>query len=255
MTFKDLTRSNTKYFVSIQMVLTTVVVGYLIYGTYSTRWLIAGLFFYFLTGCLGITVTFHRLLSHKSYTTHTTIEYLFSLLGALGGTGSAIGWVAVHRQHHLHSDQSSDPHSPKNLGLKVFFPSYEFQMNKWAIRDLITNRFQQVLHDYYFLILFLWSLIITALFGYNGFIFIFAFPIILQIWTSVLSNYSNHKSNWGYRNFSTTEQSNNLWWVALLAWGEGWHNNHHKYPGKSSFQHNWWEFDISGLIIKIIRTN
>ncbi len=253
--FKNLTRSNTKYFVSIQIALTIIVLSYLYWGKYSPTWLLTGIFVYFLTGCLGVTVTFHRLLSHKSYTTHKMFKNIFSLFGALGGTGSPIGWVAVHRQHHACSDKANDPHSPKNLGLKVFFPSYEFEMNKWPIRDLITDRFQQIIHDYYFAILAAWAALITLILGEKGFVFIFSMPIVLQIWTSVISNYFNHKPNWGYRNFSTADQSNNLWWLALLAWGEGWHNNHHQYPGKSSFQHKWWEFDISGIVIKIIRTN
>lgn len=252
---KALTRSNTAFLVPLQLTTTLGLICFLIWGTYSLGWLLTSLVVYFCTGCLGITVLFHRYLSHKSYKLYKPVEYLFSLFGALGGTGSTIGWVAIHRQHHLYSDQEKDPHSPKNQGWKVIFPSYEFDMNKWAVRDLVADRFHLLIHEYYFLILFVWAASVFLLFGLTGLIFIVCAPIVLQIWISVLSNYGNHKAEWGYKNFETHEDSVNVWWLALLTWGEGWHNNHHKYPGNPSFKRNWWEFDITGLIIQTIRAD
>ena len=255
MSFKDLTRSKTSYFVPLQVLLTGIFIYYISSFNFPVHWMFVGILSYFLTGCLGITVTFHRYLSHHSYKMNRFFEYLFSFLGAMGGTGSTIGWVAVHKQHHINSDKSHDPHSPRNMGWRVLFPNYEFQMNKWSLRHLITNPFHLYLHEYYFLILLAWGLLITSVFGINGFIFMFCMPIVLQIWISVLSNYANHLPGFGYRNFQTNEDSINSGFLALLTWGEGWHNNHHRYPSRYSFQHKWWEFDISALIIRLIKSN
>ena len=153
----------------------------------------------------------------------------------------------------MYSDFENDPHSPQKMGLKVFLPSYKFEMNKWAIRDLIADRFHLILHEFYYLILFTWLTLVSVFLGINGFVFLVCGPIALQIWISVLSNYGNHKPHWGYKNFVTHEESINLWWLALLTWGEGWHNNHHKYPKNSSFRQKWWEFDPTGLIIELVR--
>ena len=101
---KNLFVANTKYFTTIQILLSIILLSYLIIFDYSWLWLIAGLLGYFLTGCLGITLTFHRYLSHRSFKIQRWLEYLFTFFGCMGGTGSSIGWVAIHRQHHKHSD-------------------------------------------------------------------------------------------------------------------------------------------------------
>jgi len=253
--FNDLLRSNTKYFIPLQITLTLVILWALIFGGFSWYWWVFGLIGYFITGCLGITVTFHRYLSHKSFKISKWLEYIFSFFGAMGGTGSSIGWVAVHRQHHSHSDVEGDPHSPRLNGWKVLFPNYDFKWNKWPIRDLIVDKFHLFLHEYYFGILFSWGVLLSLLFGVEGFIFLFCFPIVCQVWSSVLSNYVNH-ATWlpfGYKNFDIKDDSVNSLPLALITFGEGWHNNHHKFPGRSSFKHKWWEYDLTGWVIKIIK--
>jgi fatty-acid desaturase len=173
----------------------------------------------------------------------------------MGGTGSTIGWVAVHRHHHSHSDTIEDPHSPRHQGWKVLFPNYDFTWNKWAVRDLLVNKFHLFLHQYYFLILALWALILTALFGIAGFVFLFSMPIVCQVWSSVLSNYVNH-AQWvpfGYRNYNLKDDSVNNALLALITFGEGWHNNHHATPGRASFKRRWWEFDLTGSIINLVK--
>lgn len=252
---KTLVRSNTNYFIPIQLTLTALVLGAAIFGDFSWHWWVAGVFCYFCTGCLGVTVMFHRYLSHKSYKTSKWIEYLFSFFGAMGGTGSSIGWVAVHRQHHIYSDKPGDPHSPKILGWRVFFPNYMFKWNKWPIRDLIVDKFHLFLHEYYFAIVGAWALLLTLIFGLEGFIFLFAMPIVLQVWFSVISNYGNHAPNWpfGYQNFDTKDLSVNSLPLALITWGEGWHNNHHRYPGSYTFKQKWWELDPTAWVINLIK--
>ena len=122
---RNIFRSNTNYFIPIQITLTIVLLLAIIFGDFSWKWWVAGVVSYFITGCLGITVTFHRYLTHHSFKMSKSLEYLFSFFGSMGGTGSTIGWVAVHRHHHSHSDTIEDPHSPRHQGWKVLFPNYD----------------------------------------------------------------------------------------------------------------------------------
>jgi stearoyl-CoA desaturase (delta-9 desaturase) len=254
---KKLFIANTRYFTFIQILLTITLLLAFIFGNYGLQWWLIGLFCYFITGCLGITLTFHRYLSHKSFKMPKWVEYVFTFFGCVGGTGSSIGWVAIHRQHHKHSDDEHDPHSPKYQGWKVLFPNYITNGNKFTVRDLIVNRYHFFLHSYYFLILIGWALLLTLLFGSAGFVFLFAMPIVCQVWSSVLSNYINH-SNWfpgGYKNFIIKDDSVNNPLVAFMTWGEGWHNNHHYNTRSYTFKKKWWEFDITAFIIDLIRTD
>lgn len=254
---KNLFVANTRYFTIIQILLTTVLLLAAIFGDYGWKWWLLGLFGYFLTGCLGITMTYHRYLSHRSFKMPKWLEYLFTFFGCVGGTGSSIGWVAIHRQHHKHSDDENDPHSPRHQGLKVLFPSYITDGNKFTVRDLIVDKYHFFLHKYYFLILLGWASLLTLMFGLPGFIFLFSMPIVCQVWVSVLSNYVNH-SEWfpgGYKNFDIKDDSINHPLIALISWGEGWHNNHHHNTRSYTFKRKWWEFDLTAFIIDLIRTD
>lgn len=248
---KQIFRANTTFFPIIQLV-STVMIIYMIFNTPSVDWWLLSVFVYFLTGCLGITVTFHRQLTHRSFKFRWKwMEYLFTFFGAIGGTGSSIGWVAVHHDHHKKSDKEGDPHSPHNGFWNVIIPRYSFDMNKWSVRQLITNKFHLFLHNYYFAILIAWLMFLFIIGGFYVFAFAGIIPMGIQIWISVLSNYGNHK--WGYRNFDTQEDSRNTWWLAILAWGEGWHNNHHAKPGRWSFKIKWWEIDPSSWVIRLVK--
>ena len=83
------------------------------------------------------------------------------------------------------------------------------------------------------------------------FLFGWVVPVALTLWISALDAYTAH--HWGCRNFDTKDNSRNLWWMAILFWGEGWHNNHHAKPQNWNFRQRWWEFDIGALIIRLVR--
>jgi sn-1 stearoyl-lipid 9-desaturase len=244
------TRSNTKIFPTVQLFFTAIIAYVLITQSYSWRWWAFALLVYFLNGCLGIVVTFHRKLTHNSFQMPKALEYFFTVLGAMGGTGSSVGWVALHHDHHTHSDQPGDPHSPAISGWRVLFPNYVFNLDKWSVRYLIIDPFHKYLHDYYHLWLALWAgalFLIDVRVGLFGFVI----PVAAQVWSSVITNYVTH--SWGYRNFETKDHSMNNPWVSMMNWGEGWHNNHHRYPGRSSYRMKWWEVDISGMVIEVIK--
>lgn len=214
---------------------------------------------YFLYGCLGIVVTFHRNLTHHSYETHPIITNIFSFLGCLGNTGSPLAWVAIHINHHLKSDRTNDPHSPKYRGIKIFSLSYESQVDentKWRMRKLIVDRYQQFLHRYYFLILLFYSFVLFVVGGFYLMIFLHWMPALITGVMSNVVNYIGHKPNWigAYRRYKLSDESTNNWIWAIPSWGETWHNNHHRHPRNFSCGERWWEIDISALIIKLIKT-
>jgi stearoyl-CoA desaturase (delta-9 desaturase) len=215
---------------------------------------------YFLYGCLGIVVTFHRQLTHKSYITFPIITKIFSILGCLGGTGSPLAWTAIHINHHRKSDKVGDPHSPSIQGWRIFLLNYENDLDnktKWRMRTVVTDKFHQLLHRYYFLILISWSLILFSIGGFYLMIFLHWAPAAITVIMSNIVNYIGHQPNWlgGFRRYETLDQSTNNWLWAIPSWGESWHNNHHRRPGSASCGEKWWEIDISAFIIRLIRTN
>jgi stearoyl-CoA desaturase (delta-9 desaturase) len=205
---------------------------------------------YCLIGCFGISIGYHRLLTHKSFKTSKFWERLCTILGMLAFTGSSIGWVGMHRQHHKNSDKLGDPHSPAVHGIKMLIANYDFDPSKWSVRYMITDKFHVFVHKYYFGLLILWILF-WSLFGLSILFSVVIIPAVISMWVSTSSNYMNHR--WGYTNFQTTDNSKNLWINALFTFGEGWHNNHHARPGEYNFGVKWWEFDPAARIIEVIK--
>lgn len=238
--------------------LTGTLVAIFQYGM-STASLLLVMLGYFLYGCLGIVVTYHRYLTHRGYKARPALVKLFSILGCFAGTGSPLAWVAIHINHHLKSDKPDDPHSPLYKGIKIFTLDYVDQVSvdtKWRMRNLVTDKFQQFLHRYYFAIIGLYSLMLFIIGGFYLMIFLHWMPALITGLMSNVVNYVGHKPNWlgGYRTYNLNDQSANNWLWAIPSWGESWHNNHHRFPKDYTFKKQWWEFDISGLIINLIKT-
>ena len=242
-------RSNTTFLPHIQITLTAISILGLAYY-FSPMWLLGTLIMYVLIGCFGISIGYHRYLSHKSFNLKFEwTKWPLLWLGCLAGTGSPIGWVAVHREHHKFSDRKHDPHSPHTIGYKSLIANYTYTWNKWPIRDLITNPYHRFLHDYYFLLLAVWFLAALAM-GWYVALYMVIIPTTLSIWASTISNYVNHK--YGYISYKTVDQSKNCWYTAYLTFGEGWHNNHHARPKNYRFGKEWGELDLGAMFIKTL---
>ncbi len=210
------------------------------------EWLIT-LSIYLLTGCIGMSVTYHRLLAHKSWKSSRPFEVFGTLLGFYGLTGSSIAWVAIHRQHHNHVDTPKDPHSPVHQPWwRVQFLSMFSPVRPECSLDLIKDPFHRFLHKYYF---FIHALILLVLFLLSPKVAIAAYlaPACLLWHAGSAINTIGHMV--GYKNFNTKDQSRNNWPLALLAWGEGWHNNHR--PRRPNFGVKFWELDLSYVVIQI----
>ncbi len=213
---------------------------------------------HWVTGGLGICMTYHRLLTHRSFSVRPWwLEYVLTVVGATASEGGAIGWVADHRKHHAHSDEAEDVHSPsRGFGWAHMFwwmtpditsiHSDEYYA-KWApdlYRDKV-HLFLDRTHFVYPLIVF------GLLYWWGGWSYLvwggFA-RTVLVLHTTWLVNSASHI--WGYKTHKTRDNSRNLWWVALLTYGEGWHNNHHAFQTSARHGMTWWELDPTFWAIK-----
>lgn len=233
----------------------TVFTVWAIFNPAGISYWMTALLGYFLITCLGISVTFHRLLTHKSYKTWKLLEYMFSYFGNIGCTGSSVGWVFVHRKHHRFADKPGDPHSPVTMGpLGAIIGDYSGKFNKWDVRDIINDPIHRFMHEYYIPIVLA---TITMLYFFDPILLIYLFfiPIFLNTIASRFSNWIDHTPLFGNKvSDNKNDASHNVWWWALLTFGEGWHNNHHLHPGDYKIGKKWWEIDIGAYIIKLIKT-
>ena len=215
------------------------------------------------TGCLGVTLGYHRLLTHGSFVTSTPVRWFFAFVGGISGEGSAIVWVANHRKHHAFSDQEGDPHSPRDGGLWShmlwLFPQHspaevDAHVKRWA-PDLAKDSGAIFFHKTFLLWHFVigGSLLATvwAIYGpQTGISWLLWGLAVRMVYVFHVTWFVNSATHiWGYRNYETTDDSRNLWWVGLLAFGEGWHNNHHAFQRMAAHGHKWWEFDMTYWVI------
>ncbi|MBX6314367.1 MAG: fatty acid desaturase [Isosphaeraceae bacterium] len=218
------------------------------------------LLLHWLTGGLGICMTYHRLLTHRSFATRPKwLEYLLTVLGCCASEGGAIGWVADHRKHHAHSDDEHDVHSP-NRGFAWAHmlwwmtpditarhtPEY---YRKWA-PDLDRDPVHGLLDRFHFVFPLLLFAGLYALGGLPWLIWGGFVRSVSVLHTTWLVNSATHR--WGYRAFKTRDSSTNLWWVALLTFGEGWHNNHHAFQTSARHGLRWWEIDMTYVVIRAL---
>ena len=223
-----------------------------------TNLIVAGVLYWVAVG-LGISMGYHRLHTHRGFKTTRLFEYFLAICGTLTLEGGPIFWVAVHRQHHQHSDQPADPHTPRvspfwsHLGWVIFG---EANHNNTAIMsryapDLGRDRFYQWLSTYHWVPLTTLGVTLLAIGGWplvNWAIFL---RVVVGLHATWLVNSATHL--WGRRRFATKDDSKNSWWVALLTFGEGWHNNHHAHPVSARHGLAWYEFDPTWIELKLLR--
>lgn len=205
---------------------------------------------YFIGGT-SITVTYHRLLSHKAWVAPRWFEIVGTLFSTYIAVGSSIGWVATHRQHHRYTDKHGDPHSPNTQPWwrVQWFSMFEPVNVKYAV-DLLRDKFHLTIHQKYFHIHVSIGLILL-LFDPFAVVYLYLVPAAL-VWNAGSAiNTLNHKL--GYRNYETKDNSTCSFLTGYLVFGEGWHNNHHADPASEKFQRKWWEFDLGYQVIKLVR--
>ena len=216
-------------------------------------------FLYWLTTGLGISMGYHRLHTHRSYKVPTALEYFFAVCGALTLEGGPISWVAVHRVHHQNSDLPGDPHSPRDGGWWAHagwlltgetLHNNTAAMAKYA-PDLSKDRFYVWLNNYHWLPSLVLAVALFAIGGLPLMLWGGLVRVVFGLHATWLVNSATHM--WGRRRFATRDDSRNNWWVALMTFGEGWHNNHHAHPTSARHGLAWYEFDPSWIQITILR--
>jgi len=227
-------------------------------GFFTWQALLVCVIGHWVTGGLGITLTYHRLLTHRSFAVRPkALEYFLTILGCCASEGGAIGWVADHRRHHAFSDQEGDVHSP-NRGFgwahmfwwmtpditSVHTPEY---YARWA-PDLMKDPVHRFLDKYFIIFPILSAVALYAIGGMPWLVWGFFVRSVTVLHATWLVNSATHI--WGYRTFETRDKSTNLWWVALVTFGEGWHNNHHAFQTSARHGMRWWEIDTTYMLIK-----
>ena len=227
--------------------------------TFSWRAAAVAAFLYWVTICLGISMGYHRLHTHRSYRVPVGLEYFFAVCGSLTLQGGPISWVATHRIHHQKSDLPGDPHSPRDGGWWAHVGWIMFgeanhnateKMAKYA-PDLAKHRFYVWLNDYHWIPMVVTGLLLLALGGLPIMLWGIFLRVVIGLHATWLVNSATHL--WGSRRFATHDDSRNSWWVALLTFGEGWHNNHHAHPASARHGLAWYEFDPSWLQIRMLK--
>jgi stearoyl-CoA desaturase (delta-9 desaturase) len=216
-----------------------------------------GVALYIATG-LGITLGFHRLLTHRSLTMPRLLEYAVAVVGGLALQGGPIEWVAQHRAHHANSDRDGDPHD-SNLGMPWSHIEWLFRTNKdrvapedrprWA-PDLYKDPFYRFLEKYNLVCTVVLAAILFAVGGWSWVVWGVFARLVFTYHCTWLVNSASHA--FGYQTFKTGDRSTNNWLVAILTFGEGWHNNHHAFPFSAKHGMRWFEFDPTYWTIKLM---
>jgi fatty-acid desaturase len=214
---------------------------------------------WWIAGGVGIGMGYHRLLTHRGYKTPKWVEYVLTVCGTLTLEGGPIFWVAIHRMHHQNTDKEGDPHSPQDGGLwshvgwiltgqsihddsAVLLP---------FVPDLRKDKFHVWISEWHWIPM---TVLGGALLLFGGWPFLMwgiFFRTVLGLHSTWLVNSATHM--WGSRRFPTGDTSRNSFWVALLTFGEGWHNNHHAHPQSSRHGLAWYEFDPNWYGISALR--
>ncbi|MEA2364536.1 MAG: hypothetical protein QOI32_48 [Thermoleophilaceae bacterium] len=228
---------------------------------------------YFLS-TIGITVGYHRLLTHRAFATYKPLEYLYAIFGSFAVEGPVIGWVSDHRKHHAHADEEGDPHSPHvdhhgdtpgalrglwhaHVGW-LFNHATAVDAEKYA-PDLVDDRGMRIIHKLFPL----WVTIGIAVPGAVGWLIggSLMSGITALFWAGLIRIFLVHHITFsinsichffGTRRFDTDDKSTNVFWLALPSLGESWHHNHHAFPRSAVHGLRWWQVDVSAAVIRLL---
>jgi stearoyl-CoA desaturase (delta-9 desaturase) len=228
----------------------------------------------YLTSALGVTVGFHRHLTHRAFETSKALHYAFAIMGSLSVEGPVLAWVADHRKHHAFSDEEGDPHSPhvghgsgvRGVlgGLYHAHIGWLFENNGRAEKrrycpDLTADRGMRIIHrSFPLLVLATLGIPFLAGWAWGGSV---DAGLEAYLWAGLVRIFLVHHITWsinsvchffGQQRFETGDESRNVFWLALPSLGESWHHNHHAFPRSAFHGLRWYELDPSGWFIRIL---
>ena len=228
---------------------------------------------YVLTG-YGVTLGFHRLLTHRSFQTYKPVEYALAAVGSMAVQGPVMTWVADHRKHHAHTDKEGDPHSPHGHGggIKGALSGLWYAHMGWLFdrageaaperyaKDLVEDRGMRLIQKSF------------LVFVIAGFVLPFGLGFALggtladgltgALWGGAVRIFLLHHVTWsinsvchffGTRRFAVDDESTNVFWLSLLSFGESWHHNHHAFPRSAVHGLKWWEVDPTAWMVRAMK--
>lgn len=210
---------------------------------------------HFISGCLGITLGWHRLIAHRSFQVPRWLEYIFVFCGSLACQSGPISWVGLHRHHHLYSDQPKDHHDSakgfwwSHIGW-LFHEVPAAQEIPRFTKDIGSDPVYRFFENYFLPLQIVLGIGLYVWGGWSFVIWGVFLRLVLVYHCTWFVNSATHK--FGYRSHETTDHSTNCWWVALLTYGEGWHNNHHAFQYSARHGLDWWEVDVTWMLIKTL---
>lgn len=221
--------------------------------------LVCAILLYWIAGSLGVGMGYHRLLTHRGYHVPKIVEYFLVTCGTLSLEGGPIQWVTTHRIHHAHTDKHGDPHTPRDGGwwahvgwiLRGTAQDHSQATLERYAPDLVKNRYYVWLTEFYYVPQLVLAIALLAFGGWGMMLWGVFLRVTVGLHATWLVNSATHL--WGRRRFVTSEDSRNSWWVALLTFGEGWHNNHHAFPTSARHGLRWYEIDVNWWGIKALQ--
>jgi stearoyl-CoA desaturase (delta-9 desaturase) len=228
----------------------------------------------YVVSVMGVTLGFHRLLTHRSFATYKPVQYALAIIGSMAVQGPVMNWVADHRKHHAHTDQEGDPHTPHGhgsgfkgavVGLWYAHMGWLFERSGTSehrryCRDLYEDRGMRFIHRTFALWVALGIAFPAAIgLAITG-TWLGAFEAAL--WGGAVRVFLGHHVTWsinsvchffGSRRFEVEDHSTNVFWLSVLSMGESWHHNHHTFPRSAFHGLKSWEIDPTGLVIRGMR--
>lgn len=226
--------------------------------TFSWQNLAATLVLWIIASSWGVGIGYHRLLTHRGFTTSKWMTRFLATCGTLGLQSGPISWVTTHRLHHAFTDTDKDPHSPRN-GVWWSHIGWIFrgtaQNQPLATRqryspDLMKDPYLRFINKYYYFTTLILAVGLFAVGGWTMVIWAIVLRIVLSWHFTWMVNSATHL--WGYRRFDSRDDSRNNILVAAVTFGEGWHNNHHAYPRSAKHGFVWKEFDINWYQLQLL---
>jgi stearoyl-CoA desaturase (delta-9 desaturase) len=228
---------------------------------------------YVLTG-YGVTLGFHRLLTHRSFQTYKPVEYALAAIGSMAVQGPVMTWVADHRKHHAHTDKEGDPHSPHGHGggIKGALSGLWYAHMGWLFdrageaaperyaKDLVEDRGMRLIQKSFLVFVIAGFLLPFGLgFALGGTL---ADGLTGALWGGAVRIFLLHHVTWsinsvchffGTRRFAVDDESTNVFWLSLLSFGESWHHNHHAFPRSAVHGLKWWEVDPTAWMVRAMK--
>lgn len=228
---------------------------YFLYLEYNIWYVFFGIIIFLYAGIIGVNVSLHRYFAHRSFETTPFLERILLFSTILTSLGSPSMWSSIHNLHHENSDTDKDPHNPRKIGIiRTWLTLWDpVHIPNRIIAPYIDTKEKRFLHKNYFTISFI-LILILVLIDIKLCAFLYSIPAIGCFHGAQTIGVLPHY--FGYRRYNTNDESRNNWIASIISLGEGWHNNHHRYPNRWYQGETWWEFDPPAFFIKnIFATN